>query len=269
MEKICNILKSSRIDRNLTVEEISNELKIPKTIINKLESDKIQFDYDIVYYIGHLRSYCNLLELDSDFVVNKFKKEVSFLKNNFVEKISKPKIQNENYKYQKYISAFSIIIIFTSFYFLFVQEDNKSQQFALVPDLPESFIPIIEKADLIELDQLNTESNKNNSIIESEIFKFTSVEASSEPNKIKNNHTVTLKILNPTWLQLRDQSDKIIISRLMDKDEEYSYDMILNYNITAGNAGNILVIINNDVRGKIGSYGDIVDSFTIDNKFYN
>ena len=30
--------------------------------------------------------------------------------------------------------------------------------------------------------------------------------------------------------------------------------------ITAGNAGNILVIINNDVRGKVGDYGEIIDS---------
>ena len=53
----------------------------------------------------------------------------------------------------------------------------------------------------------------------------------------------------------------------MDKDEEFSYDLDLEYNITAGNAGNILVIINNDVRGKVGKYGEIVDSLTIDNNF--
>ena len=66
---------------------------------------------------------------------------------------------------------------------------------------------------------------------------------------------VICKLVNPTWLQLRDKSNNIIISKLMDKDEEFSYDLILNYRITAGNAGNILVIINSDVRGKIGKYG--------------
>ena len=55
----------------------------------------------------------------------------------------------------------------------------------------------------------------------------------------------------------------------MEKDEEFSYDMNLEYNITSGNAGNILVIIDNNVRGKIGKYGDIVDSFILDKNFNN
>ena len=39
--------------------------------------------------------------------------------------------------------------------------------------------------------------------------------------------------------------------------------------ITAGNAGNILVLIDNNVRGKIGKQGEVVDSLYIDNKFNN
>ena len=55
----------------------------------------------------------------------------------------------------------------------------------------------------------------------------------------------------------------------MDKDEEFSYELKLNYNITAGNAGNILVLIDQDVRGKIGKYGDILDSFILYKDFTN
>ena len=40
--------------------------------------------------------------------------------------------------------------------------------------------------------------------------------------------------------------------------------MNLNYNVTSGNAGNILVLINKDVRGKVGDYGEVVDSIIID-----
>ena len=39
----------------------------------------------------------------------------------------------------------------------------------------------------------------------------------------------------------------------MEKNEEYSYKIDLHYNITAGNAGNILVLVNDQVRGKIGN----------------
>ena len=87
---------------------------------------------------------------------------------------------------------------------------------------------------------------------------------------MKNVTTVaTLKMLNPTWLQLRDEENNIVLSKLMDKDEEFSYELKLNYNITAGNAGNILVLIDGDVRGKIGKYGDILDSFVLYKDFTN
>ena len=55
----------------------------------------------------------------------------------------------------------------------------------------------------------------------------------------------------------------------MDEGEEYSYKADLKYNITAGNAGNILVIMNQDVIGKIGKFGQVVDSIVINKNFNN
>ena len=80
---------------------------------------------------------------------------------------------------------------------------------------------------------------------------------------------LTLKIINPTWLQLRDQDNQIILSKLMNKNEEFSYRSNLNYSITSGNAGNILVLIDNNVKGRIGDVGEVVDSFVIDKNFKN
>ena len=39
--------------------------------------------------------------------------------------------------------------------------------------------------------------------------------------------------------------------------------------LTTSNAGNIIVEINGEIRGKIGKLGEIKDSFFIDNKFSN
>ena len=51
--------------------------------------------------------------------------------------------------------------------------------------------------------------------------------------------------------------------------EEFSYKMNLNYNITSGNAGNILVILDDNVKGKLGKFGEVIDSFIIDQQFSN
>ena len=154
------------------------------------------------------------------------------------------------------------MVVFTSFYFLFVDQDNNEINFALIPDIPESLEPIVEKANTFDNLSQSSEINK------SDLINNSSAIASIELDE--NVTTVaTLKMLNPTWLQLRDEENNIVLSKLMDKDEEFSYELKLNYNITAGNAGNILVLIDDEVRGKIGKYGDILDSFVLYKDFTN
>ena len=55
----------------------------------------------------------------------------------------------------------------------------------------------------------------------------------------------------------------------MNKGDEYTYNMSLGYQVTAGNGGNIMVILDSIVRGKIGKYGEVVDSIVLDYNFNN
>ena len=55
----------------------------------------------------------------------------------------------------------------------------------------------------------------------------------------------------------------------MFKNEEYSYSVADNFALTAGNAGNILVLINGNARGKAGKKGEVIDSLVISSDFSN
>ena len=262
MKTVGQILSSERKSKNFSITDISIELKISKYIINNLENDKIKNNSDIIFNIGHLRSYSNFLELDTDIIIEKFKEDL--LLNKKIEKNNiSPIIEQSFFKIEKIFAASIILIVFSSFYFLFVDEDNNVTNYALIPDIPESLESVVEKANTFENNlELNPSSKNKNSINSSSAIASTEFEENI-------NTLATLKMLNPTWLQLRDQSNNIIFSRLMDKDEEFSYELKLNYNITAGNAGNILVLIDGNVRGKIGKYGDILDSFVLYKEFKN
>ncbi len=266
MIQVGNILKENRKLKNLSLEEVSHELKISQYILLKIEENNIQKDKDIIFYIGHIRSYSNFLDLETSEIISIFKKQISFQKPSIADNIQKPDLINKNVKIKKYIPYSLIIIIFSTFYFLFIQNSNKSPQYALVPELPEKYIPIIEQ---IETEGNIKEMNNSLNIAQESITNSSSAVASIDLSSINSNNIVTLKFLNSTWLQLRDTSDRIILSKLMEKDEEYSYDLSLNYNITAGNGGNILVIIDKNVRGKIGRYGEIIDSYILDKNFNN
>ncbi len=261
MKTVGQILSIERNSKNLSIRDISIELKISKSIIINLENDNIKNNPDIIFNIGHLRSYSNFLELDADTIIKKFKDQVSF---NFKEekKNITPIVENNFFKIEKFFAASIILVVFTSFYFLFVEQNDNEINFALIPDIPESLEPIVEKANTFE------NLSQNSDIKKSDLINNSSAIASIEFDE--NLTTVaTLKILNPTWLQLRDEENNIVLSKLMDKDEEFSYELKLNYNITAGNAGNILVLIDDEVRGKIGKYGDILDSFVLYKDFTN
>jgi len=262
MNTVGQILSIGRNSKNLSVTDISIELKISKSIIIDLENDNIENNSDIIFNIGHLRSYSNFLDLETDSIIKQFKDQVSFNIKEENKNIT-PIVENNFFKIEKFFAASVILIIFTSFYLLFIDNNDNEIKFALVPDIPESLEPVVEKANTF-----NNNLFQSNDVNKSDLINNSSALASSEFDEDLST-VATLKMLNPTWLQLRDESNNIILSKLMDKDEEFSYELKLNYNITAGNAGNILVLINGDVRGKIGKYGDIIDSFILYKDFTN
>ncbi len=261
MKTVGQILLIARNSKNLSIIDISIELKISKSIIIDLENDNIKNNQDIIFNIGHLRSYSNFLELDTDTIIQKFKDQVSFNSKEEKKNIT-PIVENNFFKLEKFFAASLILVIFTSFYFLFVDQNDNENNFALIPDIPESLEPIVEKANTFDNLSQNSDIKKSDSI--NNYSALASTEFDEDVTTV-----ATLKMLNPTWLQLRDETDNIVLSKLMEKDEEFSYDLKLNYNITAGNAGNILVLIDDEVRGKIGKYGDILDSFVLYKDFTN
>mgnify|MGYP001430984003 CR=1 FL=1 len=268
MDKVGNEIKSLRISKKISISKITEELNISTKIIDLIESDQIDNNHDIIFYIGHLRSYCDFLKIDSNKFVERFKTQIAFNRNKLKDKLEKPNFSNHSFKFQKFIPASIALFIFISFYFLFVKEDSDKRQFALIPDLPEVYIPIVEHADTTMLRDKTIDNSENNKIYDKN-FDYTSAIASNKINEENNFDTITIRLLNPTWLQIRDNSNNIILSKLMDKGEEFNYNMSLQYNITAGNAGNILLIINQDVVGKIGKFGEVIDSLIIDNSFKN
>ena len=75
--------------------------------------------------------------------------------------------------------------------------------------------------------------------------------------------------MQSTWIQLRNEQNQIVLSKLMNKNDEYSYSITDNYTLTAGNAGNILVLINGETRGKAGKNGEVIESLIIHSDFDN
>jgi cytoskeletal protein RodZ len=270
MEFVGDILKKTREGKKISISNVSKELRISEETLSNLENNYLQKDIDRVFIIGHLRSYCSLLDLNHNEIIELYKLQHFPLENRNIE-IEKPKFEYKFLYSNKLISLSLMLLIFVSFYFLFIEVEKPLKEYAIIPDLPENYIAVVEEASLNNLvnnkDTL-LDPEKNFAEIESSP-NSSSVIASIPDSEFQNPSIVTLKFLDDTWVQLRDENDEIILSQLMNKGDEYSYDIFNNYSITSGNAGHILVIINQKVKGKIGKKGQVVDSLVINKNFNN
>ncbi|MDP7196796.1 MAG: DUF4115 domain-containing protein, partial [SAR202 cluster bacterium] len=238
---------------------------------------------DLVFLIGYIRAYAKLLGLNDDEVAKRFKDQNLIDKEDLIEELPRPLERSNFYFATKTFSVFSIFLVSFSFYFLFIKTNDIYPNHSILPDLPESLESEIEEIEIQSSLQNDNKIQSEDSVnqVPSSILRDinfsddyfaneSSVIASTPDNvSVESDNIITLKFFHPTWIQLRNKKNQIIFSRLMSVDEEYAYSVADNFTLTTGNAGNILVLINGNVRGKVGKKGAIMDSVVISSDFHN
>ena len=183
MEFIGDILKKTRESKQISLSNASKELKISEEILSNLENNYLQKDIDRVFIIGHLRSYCSFLNLNHNEIIELYKLQHFPLEKKNIE-IEKPKFEY-NFLYSNKLISFSLmLLIFSSFYFLFIEVEKPSREYAIIPDLPENYIAVVEEANLNDL-----VNNKDNLLSPEKNFAEieTSQNSSSAIASIPNN----------------------------------------------------------------------------------
>ena len=281
MELVGEYLKQERKKRKIDFNQISNDLKISKSILLEIENDNLPEYLDKVFIIGHVRSYANYLNLDSETIIENYKIQNFSIRNNSEIEIQKPIGSKNFFQFNKAISFASIIFISAFFYVFFINTNKIENKFAMTPDLPENLQSELEEAEMqIALEKKkkldNTVENEFmlNSMdgsLENIIDNSSSVVASlpSSEALMQEKNKITLKFTDSTWIQLRNSNDDIILSKLMNKNDEYSYYLSENLYLTVGNAGNLIISINDIIKGKAGKSGEVIDSLIIDKNFSN
>ena len=277
------LLKKSRISEKIDIETVSKDLNISVDVLNKIEDDNFPEYLDKVYLIGHIRTYSKYLGLNSNEVVKQFRDRTSFTHKTELDELPKPLVkENLFFISPKRFSLFSIAFICFGFYFLFIKSSNLQPDYSIIPDMPENLQSEIEEIEmktvLNSIKNTNLSDDKlgililNQNILDSNSLGIESSAVASHPsnNELRDlNYIIQLKFLKPTWIQLRNEQEQIVLSKLMNKNDEYSYSITDNYTLTAGNAGNILVLINGETRGKAGKNGEVIESLIIHSDFDN
>ena len=283
METVGESFKRARKSQKIDLNTVSQDLKISESLLGEIENNQFPSYINVIFLIGHIRSYAKYLNLDEKLLIENFKIQISFDGNNINNEMRKPNTPVIQFSFFKALSFVSIITISLSFYFLFIPSNDLQPEYAMTPNIPENLESTLEEIEMklslekkLIVDSLDNTSQiiaDSSQIIEDKDALISSMSAiASLPISNDKNLTdkiVTLKFLNPTWVQLRDSKNNVIISKLMSKKDEFSFKISENLNLTTGNAGNIIILVDGVVKGKVGKIGEVIDSLIIDNRFYN
>ena len=283
METVGESFKRARKSQKIDLNTVSQDLKISESLLGDIENNQFPSYINVTFLIGHIRSYAKYLNLDEKLLIENFKIQISFDGNNLNNEMRKPNTPVIQFSFFKALSFVSIIAISSSFYFLFIPSNDLQPEYAMTPNIPEDLESTLEEIEMklslekkLIVDAMDNTSQiiaDSSQIIENKdaLISSTSAIASLPISNDKNlaDKIVTLKFLNPTWVQLRDSKNNVIISKLMSKKDEFSFKISENLNLTTGNAGNIIILVDGVVKGKVGKIGEVIDSLIIDNRFYN
>tara|TARA_Y100000746_G_scaffold62769_1_gene51478 strand:+ start:743 stop:1585 length:843 start_codon:yes stop_codon:yes gene_type:complete len=247
LEEFKQNIVNARKNKNLSVKDASQILNISEDIINNLEKGDFNELNKDIFIVGHIRTYLNLIEIDPKLLINNYKANEIFLKTKS-QSIILPYNFKLSRKYILLISIFLFILVL-----LIYREINK---------LNEKYIIQDNKGLIFEEKNENKEEEKN--ILNKEeakpiIDENKSINTSNEKitSEIKNIDFIYIEASEDSWIEIQDKNTKVIVSKIIKKEEKiklpYQKDLIL----VTGNAGGIIIKIDNNIINKIGESGEV------------
>ncbi|PPR47198.1 MAG: hypothetical protein CFH19_00630 [Alphaproteobacteria bacterium MarineAlpha5_Bin9] len=285
-----DILKTARLDKGFTLDQVSQNLKISKHYLEAIEKNNFDKTAGRVYDLGFIRSYSEFLELESNKIISIYKKQVSFDSISNEINLPKPAQMFQISQVSKLLSIIGIVGISTSFYIMFISPTKlgNNNNFAITSLIPEENIAELEKIELevglkeinlaknaLKKDLFKKDLNQINIDKDNQLIKNTSKQLnvvaniSNESVDTEIQNIVTLRLSEPTWIQVRNNENEIILSKLMKKNDEFVYSLLDNYSITTGNAGNIYILIGGKLKGKLGKKGQVLDSVILTENYFS
>jgi len=140
-DNIGYLLKTTRINRNEDLSEVSNNLRIRQVYLEALEENQFKNLPGDIYVIGFIRSYSTYLGLKSEEIIERYRTEV-------VRDKTKPELKFPSYVAESGIPGAAILLLgliiaiisYGTWYFFSVKNTATTDQIVDVPKSLESLI---------------------------------------------------------------------------------------------------------------------------------
>ncbi len=251
-ENVGEVLRRTREFYGKTLEDVERALRIRHSQIGAIERGDTSKLPGRVYAIGFVRSYAEYLELDGAKVVRLFKTQ--YMDGQSKSSLSFPVPASETKTPTLWIVSGALVI--ASLLMLVWHNFNKPDR-SLVQDvapLPEYIETHINEEILIDaLDIPLQEAAYQDQI---------GMDAAAEEPEVENmggiqQTGIILKIIDDSWVEIKDGDGGILVSRVLEKGEEYFVPNNPGLSMSLGNAANVEIIVEGSSLKPLGKDGDV------------
>ena len=247
LEEFKNNLKIARESKNISIEEASNLIKININILKNLENGKFHELANDVFIRGHIRTYLKWLGMDPSILV--------YISDSTAENNLETKINIKNtlhtFKLSKFYISIIALILFVLI-ILFYKNMNK-----LETSIYENTIEVQE--DLKESTIDNSELEKKpEAIIASKVKPNEELKKVAIPiNTTEEIKFIYISANTDSWIEIQKNNLEILVSKVLKKDEKIKILYEKGLILVTGNAGGIIIQINDKIINNIGMPGEV------------
>ena len=250
LEEFKNNLKIARESKNISIQEASNIIRININILKNLENGEFHKLTNDVFIRGHIRTYLQWLGMDPFILVYISDSKAKTILEKKINKTNKINILLTLKLSKFYISIISLILFILII--LFYKNINKLETSTyqntgkVQDDLKES------KINNLELEK------------KPEAINISKVKLNEELKKvaIPINTTEEIKFIyiianTDSWIEIQKNNLEILISKVLKKDEKIKILYEKGLILVTGNAGGIIIQINDKIINNIGMPGEV------------
>lgn len=271
-------LRQARTSQNLTLEDVSAQLRLSEKQITALEDDDFDSFGSAMLTRGFIKNYARLLSLDPEQFLDAHRKiaphdQVQSIA--YTSELDVPLTDSSASRHAKlimFISLIALAMIGLVTYLTLGNQKTKDQseialdsavtsnleEKALSVVLPENSVPIVEAKALeapvsnvqddrdSKLSYPSTVANNESKSVENLNSKNDPLKAeASKPQVIIGLEKLTLKFTEESWVSIQDKNYKTILSKLGRAGDVEDVEGLAPLRVVIGNANGTQVIIKN------------------------
>jgi len=256
------ILAEERKERNLTLKQVADQIHIRQRYLMDLEEGQLADLPGFVYVFGFIRTYARLLHLDGEELIRRIK-GLPNLPDYERSHVPAPINSREEPDFPVLIVSIALVFVIAVVGYFFLKPAPvpvpKSQETPVNPFF------IKEKPSGVQSpgQDDNTPSGttpSNDHLIQAPNIAPIQEEVSTPAKGLSSyapRKKLTLKAKEPSWVEIRDEADRIIFMKVMKSGEEYVVPDKPGITISTGNAGGLDIFLGETKLSPLGAHGDV------------